>query len=156
MRDNKAILAAYETLQKGVPKALMEGDNRYGSKHDRHNRGFVRVKYAGTEILFYPKKFWPSVVGVSIVTLRNWINRGIITTYVMHGMHVMCKAEMHALKNVVAKWYSSRDMHNAIEAEFQADLKDALAKVRLALDTFKRRLPMTTDQQALIQPSIKE
>lgn len=96
------------------------------------------------------------MIGVSIVTLRNWLNKRIIVAYQMHGMHVMCKAELHSLKLVVARWYSSRDMHNAIEPAFQADLKNALAEVRLALDTLKRHLPMTAAQLTLIEPSLKD
>lgn len=156
MRDHRNILAAYETLQKGRPGAVRDGDSRIGSKHNRRNRGFVRVDYAGREVIFYPTKFWPSVVGVSTVTLRNWMNRSIIVAQQMHGMPVMCKAELHALKLVVARWYGSRDMHNAIEEAFQADLKKALADVRFALDTFKRRLPMTQLHTDLIAPSLKD
>ena len=156
MRDHSAILAAYETLQKGRPQAVRDGDSRVGSKHNRRNRGFVRVDYAGHEIHFYPTKFWPSKIGVSVVTVRNWLNKHIIVAYQMHGMNVMCKAELHSLKLVVARWYSSRDMHNAIEPAFQADLKKALAEVRLALDTLKRGLPMSHTQLNLLEPSIKE
>lgn len=156
MRDHRNILAAYETLQKGRPQAVRDDDSRIGSKHNRRNRGFVRVDYAGREVIFYPAKFWPSIVGVSVVTLRNWLNRSIIVTFKMHGMNVMCKAELHALKAVVARWYNSRDMHNAIEPAFQADLKKALAEVRFALDTFKRGLPMTHAQTTLIEPSTKD
>jgi hypothetical protein len=156
VRDHSAILAAYETLQKGRPQAVRDGDSRVGSKHNRRNRGFVRVDYAGREIHFYPTKFWPSVVGVSVVTLRNWLNRSIIVAYQMHNMDVMCKAELHALKGVVARWYSSRDMHNAIEPAFQDDLKKALAEVRLALDTLKRKLPMSAAQTDLLAPSLKD
>jgi hypothetical protein len=84
------------------------------------------------------------------------MKRGIITAYVMHDMPVMCKAELHALKVVVARWYGTRDMHNAIEAAFQNDLKEALAQVRFALDTLKRRLPMSPQQRQLLTPSIKD
>ena len=116
----------------------------------------MRVTYADREITFYPTKVWPSIVGVSIVTLRNWLNRGYISAYTMHEMHVMCHAELYALKAVRAKWHSSRDMHNAIEPEFRAELRESLAEVRLALDTFKRRLPMSPSMLALLQPSLKE
>jgi hypothetical protein len=152
VRDNRAVLAAYETLEKGIPKELRSGDSRVGSTHNRRGRGFVRVLYAGHEIKFYPIKVWPSVVGVSVVTLRNWINKRIIAAYEMHGMHVMCKAEMRALKVVVQKWYATRDMHNAIEPEFQRDLRGALAEIRLALDSLKRNLPMTQRMLDILSP----
>ena len=156
MRDNRAILAAYETLQKGRPVSVRDGDSRLGSKHNRRNRSFIRVAYADREVVFYPVKLWAAIVGVSSVTLRHWLNRQIIAAYKMHGMYVMCRAELHALKAVVAKWYGTRDLHNAIEPAFQHDLKQALAEVRFALDTFKRGLPMTPAQQTLIEPSLKD
>ena len=148
MRDHRHIIAAGAIHR--------SDDRRVGSTHDRHNRGFIREQYADSEIMFWPVKFWPAIVGVSSVTLRNWLNKGVISAYEKHGMKVMTKAEMATLKNVVAKWYNTRDMHNAIEPEFKADLRNALSEVRLALDTYRKRMTMTPHQTLLLEPSIKE
>lgn len=106
--------------------------------------------------MYYPPKFWPAVVGVSLVTLRNWLKKGIFVTEEKYGMHILCMTELHALKKVVAAWYKTRDMHNAIEPEFQADIKRSLQEARIALETFRRNLPLSLSQRQLIVYDIKD
>jgi hypothetical protein len=105
------------------------------------------------EIVFFPVKEWPATVHVTQMTLRNWLNKGVIVARRMYDMHVMCRAELHALRDVVKKWHKTRDLHNAIEPEFRAEMQEALAEVRLALDTYRRSLPVTDRQLQILSPS---
>lgn len=155
MRDHRHILAAHEKLSAKPPPRSAD-DNRVGSTYNRRGRGIIREQYRGVEIVFYPPKFWPAIVGVSIVTLRNWLNREIIVTQEKYGMHVMCMTELHALKECVAKWYKTRDMHNAIEPEFRDDLRAHLQEARIALETFRRNLPLSPRMRTLLTPDIKD
>jgi hypothetical protein len=130
-----------------------DGDKRFGAEHKRYSRSFVRIQHADREIVFFPIKEWPSTVHVTQMTLRNWLNKGVIAARRVYDMHVMCRAEMHALRDVVKKWHSTRDLHNALEPEFRAEMREALAEVRLALDTYRRQLPVSDRQLALLRPS---
>jgi hypothetical protein len=145
---HKQRLAAYAQMNHA---AREPHDKRVGSKHDRRSRGFVSQMIGGMYIKFYPLKHWPATVGVTSMTLRNWLVQNIITAYTMHRMHVMCEAEMAALRDVVQRWYSSRDLHNAIEPAFRQEMREALAEVRLALDTAKLNRTLTERQQHLLR-----
>jgi hypothetical protein len=151
----KARLSAYEQLAKGRAKELREADGRHSAHHKRFRRGFVRVAYGPYEIKFHPIKEWSRYVSVTSMTFRNWLKRDIIRAVYMHDMPVMCVAELLALKAVVLKWHNSRDIHNAIEPAFRAELNEALTKVRLALDSLKRNCHIDDHQRALLEPSLE-
>lgn len=154
MRDNRHILRAHETLRAEARTPTTDG--RVGSTHDRHNRSFVCVDYRGTAVLFYPIKRWPATLGVSVVTLRLWLKRGVITAMTKHNMHVMCLAELKALAHVIAAWYTEHSQHQEIDPRFRVAAYASLLVVRTALDRVQRGHALSAAEHTALSPSFEE
>jgi len=152
----KARLNAYEQLGKGREKELRDGDGRVGATHKRMRRGFVRADHGGYTIKYLPPSQWPQFCNLSGMTLRNWIKKDVIRAVYKYGMPMMCRAELDAIKRVVSKWHALRDMHNAIEPQFRAELNAELTAVRLALDALTRHQEIDDHQRHLLANSLEK
>jgi hypothetical protein len=136
--------------------AVREDDARLRSKHDRHNRGFVRVKWGECVIIFYPPKFWRATLSISEMTVRTWINHGLFNVHKYHHMHVMPKAELVVLRDAIKEFKADTRAHT--DPAFIKSVVSSLLEVRAAYYSL-RRIPyaqLTSRQMKLLEPSLTE